>query len=139
MLKYKAYWVKGSSQANLVKIWYKYRYYFRALLVLLGLYSRIVKSIRELTLALNDWRSARSWRVGDKDVATPGVSGADEEGLDTDTPPTVEDITMYRDVIARCNYLGADRPDAFFAIRKGCREMSKPTIGPLKKISRIGR
>ena len=65
----------------------------------------------------------------DSGVATPGVSGNDEEDLDTDFPLVGDDITKYRGVIARCNYLGTDRPDALLAIKEGCREMSKPTTG----------
>jgi hypothetical protein len=75
----------------------------------------------------------------DGGVATPGVSGAEEEDTDTDTPLVGDDITKYRGVIARCNYLGADRPDALFAIKEGCREMSKPTTGSLRRLRRIGR
>ena len=44
----------------------------------------------------------------DNGVATPGVSGTDEEYTDTDTPLVGDDITKYRGVIARCNYLGTD-------------------------------
>ena len=75
----------------------------------------------------------------DSGVATPGVSGVDEEDLYTVVPLTGEDITRYRGAIARCNYLGADRPDALFAIKEGCREMSKPTTGSLRRLRRIGR
>ena len=50
-----------------------------------------------------------------------------------------EDITSYRGVIARCNYLGADRPDCLFAIKEGCREMNSPTTGSLRRLRRIGR
>ena len=75
----------------------------------------------------------------DSGVATPGVSGADEEDNDNDVPLVGEDITRYRGVIARCNYLGADRPDALFAIKEGCPEMSKPTTGSLRRLRRIGR
>ena len=65
--------------------------------------------------------------------------GADEENLDTDTPLSGEDIMRYRGIIARCNYLGTGRPDAFFVIREGCQEMSKPTNGFLRRLRRIGR
>ena len=42
----------------------------------------------------------------DSGVATPGVSGADEEDLDTSVPLVGDDITKYQGVISRCNYLG---------------------------------
>ena len=47
------------------------------------------------------------------------VSGNDEEYLDTDVPLVGDDITKYRGVIARCYYLGTDRPDTLFAIKDG--------------------
>jgi hypothetical protein len=52
---------------------------------------------------------------------------------------TGADITSYRGVIARCNYLASDRPDCNFAIKEGCREMSAPTTGSLRRLVRIGR
>jgi len=67
------------------------------------------------------------------------VSGLDEEDTEEDVPLEGEDITRYRGVIARCNYLAADRPDCVFAVKEGCREMSKPTTGSLRRLRRIGR
>ena len=75
----------------------------------------------------------------DKGVGTPGVSGPDEDDNDEDTPLVGEDVTRFRGVIARCNYLGTDRPDCLFAIKEGCREMSSPTTGSLRRLKRIGR
>ena len=75
----------------------------------------------------------------DKGIGTPGLSGADEDDNDQDTPLKGADITSYRGVIARCNYLGSDRPDCSFAIKEGCREMSAPTTGSLRRLMRIGR
>ena len=56
-----------------------------------------------------------------------------------DTPLVGQDITRYRAVTARCNYLGADRPDFVFAIKEACREMSSPTTGSIRRLKRIGR
>ena len=53
----------------------------------------------------------------EKTVATPGLSGQDEDDLPDDVPLTGSDITCFRGVAARCNYLGPDRPDAGFAIK----------------------
>ena len=39
------------------------------------------------------------------------MSGADEDYNDDDFPLTGADVTSYREVIARCNYLAIDRPD----------------------------
>ena len=40
---------------------------------------------------------------------------------------------------ARANYLGPDRPDMLHASKEVCREMSKPSIGGLEKMTRIGK
>ena len=75
----------------------------------------------------------------DKGVVTPGVSGGDEDDNDEDTALIGEDVTRFRGVIARCNYLSTDRPDCLFAVKEGCREMSSPTTGSLRRLRRIGR
>ena len=76
----------------------------------------------------------------DKGIGTPGLSGAYEDDInDDDVPLTGADITIHRAVIARCNYLGTDRPDGSFAIKEGCREMSSPTTGSLRRWMRTGR
>ena len=77
--------------------------------------------------------------IEDEGVSTPGVSGTDEEDEDGDVSLEGEDITRYRGVTARCNYMAADRPDCVFATKEGCREMSKPTTGSLRRLRRIGR
>ena len=79
---------------------------------------------RPIQGAPNSWSS--SWLDDERGASTPGVSGAYEEG---DVPLEGEDITRYRSAVARCNYMAADRPDCVFAIKEGCREMSKPTTG----------
>ena len=75
----------------------------------------------------------------DKGLGTPGVFGTDEDDKDDEVLLAGTDITQFRGVIARCNYLGSDRPDCQFAIKEGCREMSKPTMGSLRKLRHIGR
>ena len=75
----------------------------------------------------------------DKGIGTPGLSGADEDDTEEDVPLPGANITSYRGVIARCNYLASDRPDCNFAIKEGCREMSTPTTGSLPRLVRIGR
>ena len=39
------------------------------------------------------------------------------------------DVRAYRGLAARCNCLGPDRHDALYAIKEGCRDMSRPTTG----------
>ena len=77
--------------------------------------------------------------INEKTVATPGLGGQDEDDLPEDTPLVGSDVTSFRGVAARCNYLGPDRPDCNFAIKECCREMSAPTTGSLRRLKRIGR
>ena len=74
-----------------------------------------------------------------RSVATPGLSGQDEDDLPDDVPLVGEDVSAFRGVAARCNYLGPDRPDCNFAIKECCREMSAPTTGSLRRLKRVGR
>ena len=76
----------------------------------------------------------------EKGLSTPGpTTGAEEDDAEDDVPLVGVDVTSYRAIIARCNYLGSDRPDCLFAIKEGCREMSAPTTGSLRRLRRIGR
>ena len=75
---------------------------------------------------------------GTRTVATPGVDGAEEEDNDDDENILGADLTGFRGVAARCNYLSFDRPDAQYATKEICREMSKPTTGSLRRLRRIG-
>ena len=76
---------------------------------------------------------------GEKCVSTPGVSGVEEDDADDDEELLGAAIKEYRGLAARCNYLGPDRPDALFAIKEGCREMSKPTTGSWRRLMRIAK
>ena len=72
-------------------------------------------------------------------MVAPGGSGADEEDVEDDTPLVGQAITQYRGVIDRCKYIGTDRLDCLFAVKEGCREMSAPTTGSLRRLLPIGR
>ena len=69
---------------------------------------------------------------------SPGIDGAEEEDNDEDVDIVGADLTRFRGVAARCNYLSFDRPDAQYATKEICREMSKPTTGSLRRLRRIG-
>ena len=45
----------------------------------------------------------------------------------------------YRAIVARMNYLAADRPDIAFAVKEAAREISSPTNGGWDRLKRIGR
>ena len=49
------------------------------------------------------------------------------------------DITRFRALAARANYLAADRPDIMYAVKELCRGMAKPTRGHWLKLKRLGR
>ena len=72
-------------------------------------------------------------------AATPGIDGPEEIDQDDDEDITGADVTRFRGVAARCNYLAFDRPDIQFATKEICREMSKPTTGSLRRLKRLGQ
>ena len=75
----------------------------------------------------------------EKVASIPCLSGSEEEDTEDDVELEGDYVTRYRGVIARCNYLAVDRPDCVLGIKEGCREMSKPTTGSLRRLRRIGR
>jgi hypothetical protein len=62
------------------------------------------------------------------------IEGPEQEELLPDA-----DVTLFRGVAARANYLGPDRPDMLYASKEACRKMSKPSIKGLEKMTRIGK
>ena len=68
------------------------------------------------------------------------TAGAAEDGHkdEDDLPLEGRDITLFRGLAARTNYLAMDRPDLQFAAKEICREMSKPMVSSLQKIRRVG-
>ena len=71
-------------------------------------------------------------------VATPCelVRGSED---DSDEPLRGAEITWYRALVARVNYLAQDRPDLQFASKEACRGMAAPSSHHLKALRRIGR
>ena len=67
------------------------------------------------------------------DTAEPEVGDAEDEELDAAA------ATLYRGIVARCNYMSVDRPELQFAVKEACREMSKPTASSWRKLVHIGR
>ena len=73
-------------------------------------------------------------------AATPGIDGQEEIDKEEECEEiTGADITRFRGVAARCNYLAFDRPDIQYATKEICREMSKPTTGSLRRLRRLGQ
>ena len=61
-------------------------------------------------------------------------SGADEDDIDDDVPLVGAVITSYRGVIARCNYLGSDRPECI-SICQHCTKTWSKTQAVIAKSS----
>ena len=50
-----------------------------------------------------------------------------------------EDVTKYRALAARCNFMGQDRPDVQFAAKESSRRMSNPQWSDMERLMRIGK
>ena len=75
-----------------------------------------------------------------KPVVTPGIKPGDVPEEPCDQHELVpRDASMCRALVARANYLSQDRSDIQFAVKELSRTMSKPTVGDLKKLKRLGR
>ena len=76
---------------------------------------------------------------GANDVLTPGEDeprrkeGENEEELEEAEAP------RYRAILARSNYLAADRPDIMYATKELCRSMARPTAVAWHRLKRLGR
>ena len=50
-----------------------------------------------------------------------------------------EDVTSFRSVAARSNYLGMDRPDIQYGVKELCASMSRPTQRSWRQLKQLGR
>jgi hypothetical protein len=64
---------------------------------------------------------------------------ATKEQVETDEPLAPDKLSPYRAVVARGNYLSADRPEIQFAAKETCRWMASPTALSLNALKRLGR
>ena len=67
----------------------------------------------------------------------PGVKLEEKEG--DDEALMGEDVTKYRSVVARGNFIAQDRPDVRFAVKELCRDMAKPTNRSWRKMKKLAR
>ena len=70
-----------------------------------------------------------------KTVSSPGVSSSKPD----ETLLTGTDITQYRSLTMRANYLSLDRPDIAYATKELARGMQNPTQGHYSGLKRLGR
>ena len=75
---------------------------------------------------------------GVQSAGTPGVKSTRGQ-LDAEEALPKESVSAYRAVVARPNYLPADRPDSKFAAKEVCRWMPAPTDLSLKAVKHFGR
>ena len=76
--------------------------------------------------------------VGSKGLSAPGNDEDEKDEEDSSELFTGADVTLFRGLAARLNYLSMDRPDLQYAAKEVCREMSKPVKASLKNLFRIG-
>ena len=74
-----------------------------------------------------------------KSVNSPGEDEKPWEVEDNAELLQGSDVSTYRALAARANYLAQDRADIQFAAKEICRGMAQPTKGHLKRLRRLGR
>jgi hypothetical protein len=74
-----------------------------------------------------------------KPLSTPGVDGKDEDDREGELPLDPERSKQYRSIVARLNYLSADRPDMQYSVKELCRDMSGPSEGSWRRLERACR
>ena len=75
--------------------------------------------------------------TGGNSVVTPGAKT--ETAEEDDQLLSKEEATKYRQIVARCNFLAADRPDIQFATKECAKGMSSPKISDMNNLKRLGR
>ena len=71
-------------------------------------------------------------------VVTPGINTVIKEGED-DPHLDGEFSTKYRQIIARCNFITQDRPDAQYSVKEAAKGMANPRKSDREKLIRIGK
>ena len=73
------------------------------------------------------------------EVITPWEKDPKGKAVEQDVELGPEDTTRYRAIVARANYLAADRLDLMYSTKAVCRGVAKPTKQDWHKIKRLGR
>ena len=74
-----------------------------------------------------------------KGVKTPGEDEKPWEEEENQEKLPENEVTKFRAIAARANYLALDRSDIQYAAKEVCRQMAAPTVGGWKKLKRLGR
>ena len=70
-------------------------------------------------------------------LSTPGVDGKEEDDKPEELPLDPERANMYRSIVARLNYLSADRPDIQYSTKEACRDMASPSEGSWRRLAHL--
>ena len=76
---------------------------------------------------------------GAKGVKSPGEDERPWEAEKNGEHLCGSDVSTYRALAARANYLALDRADIQYAAKEICRGMARPTKGDLKRLKRLAR
>ena len=72
-------------------------------------------------------------------VCTPGTKEEGRTQDDCEAPLEPKEASLFRAIVARCNYLSPDRPDISYAVKELARQMSTPRKGDMQRLKRLGR
>ena len=79
-------------------------------------------------------------QLGLENAKALSVPSADEvKRPDDEDELNSEYTTQYKSIVARANYLAADRPDIQYAVKTLATAMAKPTNADWQKLKRLGR
>lgn len=74
-----------------------------------------------------------------KAVTTPGTKEEGTTQEDKDEKLDEQEVSKYRALVARCNYLSPGRPDIAYTVKELARSMSSPSRGNWSQLERMGR
>ena len=113
---------------------------------------RITRDLRSGVLLEDLWISGKTpERVVRKQLRVPrdietivefvdGVDGEHDGMVEwDDRPMEPSEVTQYRALVARLNFLSIDRPDLQFCCKEAARKMSTPLTGDWKAMKRVAR
>ena len=69
--------------------------------------------------------------------SVPGVKLQEADGDDDELRGL--DLTKYRSVVARANFVAQDRPDIRYSVKELCRDMSRPVQRSFRRLKKLVR
>lgn len=74
-----------------------------------------------------------------KPVSTPGTKEEGRTQADHEDRFGEKEISKYRAIVARCNYISPDRPDISYIVKEFARSMVNTRNGDWQRLKRLGR